>query len=79
MISSGPYSVVRHPMYAGAALLVLATPLALGSWVTLPVAVALILVIVARLLDEEQFLAAHLDGYANYCQKVRYHLLPFIW
>ncbi|MCB9078890.1 MAG: isoprenylcysteine carboxylmethyltransferase family protein [Anaerolineaceae bacterium] len=79
VITSGPYSVVRHPMYAGASLLLIASPPALGSWVALPFAILLILVVAARLLAEEQFLLTSLTGYAAYCQQVRYHLLPFIW
>jgi protein-S-isoprenylcysteine O-methyltransferase Ste14 len=79
VVTTGPYSVVRHPMYAGAFVLLIATPIALGSRVALPFVIPLILVIVARLLDEEKFLNANLSGYADYCQKVRYHLVPFIW
>jgi protein-S-isoprenylcysteine O-methyltransferase Ste14 len=79
VISSGPYAVVRHPMYAGAFLLLLATPLALGSWVSLPLPIPVILVIIVRLLDEEKFLSANLSGYEAYRQKVHYRLLPFVW
>jgi protein-S-isoprenylcysteine O-methyltransferase Ste14 len=79
VITTGPYAIVRHPMYAGAMFLILFTPLALGSWVAVPFAIPLILVIVVRLLDEEKFLKANLDGYEEYSQKVRYHLVPFIW
>lgn len=79
VISSGPYAVVRHPMYAGAFLLLLATPLALGSWVSIPLPIPVILVIIVRLLDEEKFLSANLSGYEAYRQKVRYRLLPYIW
>lgn len=79
VISTGPYSLVRHPMYAGAMLLLVATPIALGSWVALPFVVPLMLVIAVRLLDEEKFLRANLRGYAEYCEKVRYHLIPFVW
>jgi protein-S-isoprenylcysteine O-methyltransferase Ste14 len=79
VITSGPYSVVRHPMYAGAILLLVFTPLALGSWVAIPVPLPLILVVVVRLLEEERFLLAHLSGYKEYRQKVRYRLIPFIW
>jgi protein-S-isoprenylcysteine O-methyltransferase Ste14 len=79
VISSGPYSLVRHPMYAGAFLLLLFTPIALGSWVGVPFALLVMLVIVARLLDEEKYLAANLKGYEEYRQKVRYRLIPFVW
>lgn len=79
VISSGPYRLIRHPMYSGAFLLLLFTPLALGSWVGLPFALPVILVIVIRLLAEEKFLAANLGGYEAYRQKVRYRLIPFVW
>ncbi|HEY0603442.1 MAG TPA: isoprenylcysteine carboxylmethyltransferase family protein [Herpetosiphonaceae bacterium] len=79
VVTSGPYSVVRHPMYAGAFLLLIFTPPALGSWVALPFVIPLILVIVIRLLEEERFLQANLRGYAEYRQAVRYRLVPFVW
>jgi protein-S-isoprenylcysteine O-methyltransferase Ste14 len=79
VIPSGPYRVVRHPMYAGAGVLLIFTPIALGSWVAVPFAVPLILVIVARLIDEERFLLANLSGYEEYRKKVRYRLIPLIW
>ncbi|MBI1259910.1 MAG: isoprenylcysteine carboxylmethyltransferase family protein [Chloroflexi bacterium] len=79
VISTGPYSVVRHPMYAGAGVLLLFTPLALGSWVALPFPLPLFLVIVIRLLEEEKFLLANLAGYAEYRQQVKYRLIPFVW
>ena len=79
VISTGPYSIVRHPMYAGAILLLLFVPLALGSWVALPFPLPLILVVVLRLLEEEKFLAANLSGYAAYRQQVPYRLLPRVW
>jgi len=79
VITTGPYSVVRHPMYAGAFLLLIFTPLALGSWVGIPFALPVILVIVVRLLEEEKFLRANLSGYEEYRQQVRYRLIPYIW
>ena len=79
VVTTGPYAIVRHPMYAGALLLVLFTPVALGSWVGVPFAIPLILVIIARLLDEEKFLKANLTGYEEYYQKVRYRLVPYVW
>ena len=66
-------------MYAGATLLLLGTPLALGSWLALPFVLPLILVIVVRLRAEERFLQTRLAGYDAYCTEVRYRLVPFIW
>ncbi|MEZ4860842.1 MAG: isoprenylcysteine carboxylmethyltransferase family protein [Caldilineaceae bacterium] len=79
VIISGPYRLVRHPMYAGASLLLIFTPIALGSWVALPLALLLIVVIALRAREEEKFLVANLPGYAEYRQQVRYRLIPFIW
>jgi protein-S-isoprenylcysteine O-methyltransferase Ste14 len=79
VITSGPYSVVRHPMYAGAILLLLFAPLALGSWVAIPFPLPLILTVAVRAREEEKFLAADLSGYEEYRQKVRYRLIPYIW
>lgn len=79
VVTSGPYRLVRHPMYAGAILLLLFTPLALGSWVALPFPLPLILVVAIRSLEEEKFLRTELAGYATYCQQVRYRLVPYIW
>ncbi len=79
VITSGPYRFVRHPMYAGASLLLIFTPLALGSWVAEIFAVLLILVVAVRLLDEEKFLQKDLVDYTEYCQTVRYHLIPYVW
>jgi protein-S-isoprenylcysteine O-methyltransferase Ste14 len=79
VVSSGPYGLVRHPMYSGAGLLVLAMPIALGSWISLIFAVLLMAAIVVRLKDEERFLARELEGYEEYRQKVKYRLLPGIW
>ncbi len=79
VISTGPYRLVRHPMYAGGALLLLATPLALGSLWATPVAVAITIGIIVRLLDEERYLSANLPGYEAYCREVRYRLIPLVW
>ena len=79
MISTGPYAIVRHPMYTGALLLMLGIPLALGSWwgvLTVPLGVA---VLVWRILDEERFLREHLAGYAEYADEVSYRLVPYVW
>jgi protein-S-isoprenylcysteine O-methyltransferase Ste14 len=79
VISTGPYALVRHPMYAGAMPLVVGVPLALGSWWGLSVLFLFVPALIWRLLDEERFLAKHLAGYAQYQDKVKYRLLPLIW
>jgi protein-S-isoprenylcysteine O-methyltransferase Ste14 len=79
VISTGPYRLVRHPMYAGAFVMFLATPPALGSKWGGIVAVSLCAAIVFRLLDEERFLSANLPGYEAYCRTVRSRLVPGVW
>jgi protein-S-isoprenylcysteine O-methyltransferase Ste14 len=79
VIMTGPYALVRHPMYVGALVMLVGVPLALGSLWGLVAIVPMTLVLVARLLDEERFLANNLAGYCEYQSKVRYHLLPLIW
>jgi protein-S-isoprenylcysteine O-methyltransferase Ste14 len=79
VISTGPYAFVRHPMYSGALIMLLGTPLALASgWGLVPFAF-LIVVIVVRLLDEEKLLLANLPGYAEYVARVKYRLMPLVW
>jgi len=79
VISTGLYAVIRHPMYTAALLLLIFTPIALGSyWGMIPVAI-LTTVIVARAIDEEQELRKNLVGYEAYCRKVKYRLVPFIF
>jgi protein-S-isoprenylcysteine O-methyltransferase Ste14 len=75
----GLYHFIRHPMYLGGVVLWLALPLALGSYLTLLVAVFGIPVMMLRLLNEEEFLRRELPGYSEYCQRVRYRLIPFVW
>ena len=79
VISTGPYAVVRHPMYASALLYLGGTPLALGSyWGLVPFA-ALLPFLMWRLFDEEKFLSETLPGYVEYQRKVRHRLVPGIW
>src|SRR5215831_13007871 len=79
VIVTGPYAIVRHPMYASASLYLLGTPLALGSyWGLVPVA-AMIPFLLWRLFDEECFLARELPGYTDYQRRVRHRLVPFVW
>ena len=79
VISTGPYALVRHPMYSGTLLLALASPVALGSWWGLLPVVLVIPALVWRILDEEKLLNAELPGYADYAGRVRYRLVPFGW
>jgi len=79
VISTGPYAIVRHPMYASASLYLLGTPLALGSYWGLVPIVAMIPFLIWRLFDEEHFLAGNLPGYVEYQKRVRHRLVPFIW
>ena len=76
VISTGPYALVRHPMYAAALLLVIGMPLALGSWYGLFGILILLPVLTWRLLDEERFLTRNLKGYAEYTSNVRWRLIP---
>ena len=79
VISTGPYAVVRHPMYAYAMLFMVGTPLLLGSlWGLLGVVLAIPL-IAARTLGEEALLMQGLPGYREYAAKVRFRLLPGVW
>ncbi len=79
VIDSGPYVVVRHPMYVGGLVLVAGIPLALGSFVGLLTLPPFASVVVWRLLNEEKFLVGHLAGYAAYREKTPYRLIPRIW
>ncbi len=79
VISTGPYAIVRHPMYASALLYLVGTPLALGSFWGLLALVAIMPFLIWRLYDEESFLARNLSGYTEYQKKVRHRLIPFIW
>jgi len=79
IISTGPYRVVRHPMYAGALLMLFFTPLALDSFFGLLFFFPMLLIIVFRIVEEEKFLTKNLSGYQEYTKKTHYRLIPFIW
>ena len=78
-ISTGLYAIVRHPMYTSTIVMFLAMPMVLGSyWATLPM-VLYIPIIAIRIKDEEQLLHSDLAGYTEYCERVRWRLIPWIW
>jgi protein-S-isoprenylcysteine O-methyltransferase Ste14 len=79
VIRSGPYEVVRHPMYTGMVVTVIGIPLALGSYVTLPVFALLVPLLAYRLIHEERMLRRDLSGYAEYCEHTRFRLVPWVW
>jgi protein-S-isoprenylcysteine O-methyltransferase Ste14 len=79
VVSTGPYSVIRHPMYVGALFMLLGVPVALGSWWGVLAIVPIALALAWRLVDEETFLEKNLPGYQEYRAKVKYRLVPLIW
>jgi len=79
VIDTGLYGIVRHPMYTATIFLFLSLPLVLGSWAALPVFLVYPALMVIRIRNEEQVLLAGLPGYAEYRNKVRYRLIPFLW
>lgn len=79
LADTGLYGWVRHPMYTGAAVMMLGTPLALDSWWGLLGVLASAPVIVARIRDEERMLSEELVGYPEYMTRVRYRLVPYLW
>jgi protein-S-isoprenylcysteine O-methyltransferase Ste14 len=79
VISTGPYALVRHPMYVGGLVFILGIPLSLGSWWGLFIVVLFTPVMVWRILDEEKLLAKGLPGYAEYRNRVKYRLVPSVW
>lgn len=79
VVSDGPYRFVRHPMYSGMAIAVLAIPLALGSYVAVPLFALLIPLLVYRLVHEERTLRRDLSGYSEYCNQTGFRLVPWVW
>jgi protein-S-isoprenylcysteine O-methyltransferase Ste14 len=79
VISTGPYALVRHPMYAAALVMLLGIPVALGSWWGLLVILVMMPALIWRLFEEEKFLSRNLSGYVEYQNKVRYRLIPLVW
>ncbi len=79
VIKTGLYAIVRHPMYLGASLIIIMTPIAMDSLFGILLAIPLISVIVFRTVDEEKMLKLELDGYEQYCKETKYRLIPFVW
>ncbi len=79
VIDTGLYGVVRHPMYMSTLLLFLAMPLVLGSVLSFVILLAYIPIIAKRIRNEEQVLEEGLEGYAEYKQRVKYKVIPFVW
>ncbi len=79
VVTTGPYALVRHPMYSGLLALFLGIPLALGSWWGLLAFLPLLVVIIWRLVEEERYLSQHLAGYRDYCANVTHRLIPALW
>ena len=79
VIDTGLYAIVRHPMYSAVSLLYLSIPLVLGSWWALLVMSPCVLLLAARIKNEEQVLRQDLPGYIEYTQRVRYRMIPLVW
>ena len=79
VIATGPYGIVRHPLYLGCLLMMLGAPLLLGSLSGLLISVIGVVVMAVRIVGEERMLTEELDGYAAYKTKVTYRLVPLIW
>ena len=79
VISTGPYAIVRHPMYSGTVLFFVGAPLLLGSWWGVAMSPLLALLFAGRIVIEERALTAGLPGYADYTAQVRYRLVPGVW
>jgi protein-S-isoprenylcysteine O-methyltransferase Ste14 len=79
VVSTGVYSVVRHPMYFGNVVLMIGIPLALGSYWGLVFVIGGLVVLVTRILDEEKVLTQQLAGYIDYAQRVHFRLVPYVW
>lgn len=79
VISSGPYALVRHPMYLGMVMMSLFMPIALGSYISIIPMLFIIPITIIRIKNEEEMLLKNLNGYKAYCSKIKYRLIPFIW
>ena len=79
VVDTGLYGIVRHPMYSATILLFLSMPLVLGSLPSFVIMLAYIPIIGKRIRNEEEVLRKGLAGYDDYCRKVKYRIMPFVW
>mgnify|MGYP003306229909 CR=1 FL=1 len=79
VIDTGLYGIVRHPMYSATILLFLSMPVVLGSLPSFVIMLAYIPIIAKRIRNEEEVLRKGLAGYEEYCRKVKYRIIPFVW
>jgi protein-S-isoprenylcysteine O-methyltransferase Ste14 len=79
VVSTGPYHLVRHPMYSGIVIFMIATPLLLGSWYGVLVGLLLVVLLARRAMLEERTLRQELRGYPEYMSQVKYRFIPYIW
>jgi protein-S-isoprenylcysteine O-methyltransferase Ste14 len=78
-ITTGPYALVRHPMYLAELIMFIFASLALGSYWAISANILLIAVLIARITTEEETLLRDLNGYKEYVQKTKYRLIPLVW
>lgn len=79
IVDTGPYGIVRHPMYTSTVLLFLSMPLVLGSFFSFPVFLIYPAILVKRIKNEEEALGKNLEGYSEYKERIKYRLIPFVW
>lgn len=79
VVSTGPYAMVRHPMYLGAMPLLVGMAISLASWWAILVFLLIMPMLIWRIAEEERFLAKNLRGYTDYQRRVKYRLLPYVW
>jgi protein-S-isoprenylcysteine O-methyltransferase Ste14 len=79
LIDSGLYARIRHPLYTGAILWLLSTPVALGSWWALIPAAIAVISILLRIRYEEEMLVEGMEGYADYQRRVKHKIIPGVY